>query len=89
MSPDLNIGCNIPVDRLSGYSPENILLNKRVKCGNKTSFAINKKKKIITSVQPDEADEMVDLDADATVQSGNQIRRRMLLSPKVGQRVSN
>ena len=45
--------------------------------------------KIITSVQPDEADEMVDLDADATVQSGNQIRRRMLLSPKVGQRVSN
>ena len=48
-----------------------------------------KKKKIITSVQPDEADEMVDLDADATVQSGNQIRPRMLLSPKVGQRVSN
>jgi hypothetical protein len=48
-----------------------------------------KKKKKITSVQPDEADEMVDEDADVAVQSGHQIRRRMFVSPKVGQRVSN
>ena len=41
--------------------------------------------KSITSVQPDEADEMVDYNADVTVQSGHQIRHRTLLSLKVGQ----
>ena len=47
--------------------------------------AKKKKKKSITSVQPDEADEMVDYNADVTVQSGHQIRHRTLLSLKVGQ----
>ena len=51
---------------------------------------IKKKKKKITSVQPDEADEMADSDADAdvTVQSGHRTRRRMFPSPKKYQRGS-
>ncbi len=51
-------------------------------CGE-FSYVVKRKKRI-TFVQPDEANEMVDEDADIIVQSGHQIRRGIFLQPKAG-----